>query len=59
MGRIDAGIGGHGQNAGHRCAQKGTTGSWEEGAGNPSSKRVRCAFINASDGKIVADFVQK
>jgi hypothetical protein len=26
--RIDAEIGGYGQNAGHRCVQKGMTGIW-------------------------------
>lgn len=39
----DAGIGGHGQNAGHCGAQKGTTGIWGTLA-TRSSWRIRCAY---------------
>ena len=40
------------QYAGHRGAQKGTTGNWGI-AGNPSSKCVCCASSNANDKTIV------
>ena len=50
--------GGYGQNASHRGAHKGMMGSIGS-ADNPSSGRVRCAYLNASDGKILAAFAPK
>jgi hypothetical protein len=56
--RIDADIGGHGQNAGHRCVQKGMTGIW--GALATRHPGVSAApSLHASDEKIVADLGQK
>jgi hypothetical protein len=51
-------IGGHGQNAGHHCAQKGTTGIGRVLA--PRHPVVSAApSLYANDEKIVADFVPK